>query len=152
MIRRPPRSTLFPYTTLFRSLNLSLVVDGKDASRALRAVHGAFQLSKIGGGDVAHPDRTDVVLLGFGQIGRALAPLIAKVKQDSLKLRIVTLIDRSGFVFDARGFAPRRLAALGAAKAKGVSLAKAAGGRPATPPGAGRFRGRPAPPHPVPGG
>src|SRR2546428_4301815 len=113
-------------------LNLSLVVDGKDASRALRAVHGAFQLSKIGGGDVAHPDRTDVVLLGFGQIGRALAPLIAKVKQDSLKLRIVALIDRSGFVFDARGFAPRRLAALGAAKAKGVSVAKAAGGHRAT--------------------
>src|SRR5258708_22671412 len=25
MIRRPPRSTLFPYTTLFRSLHLSLV-------------------------------------------------------------------------------------------------------------------------------
>src|SRR2546430_7403302 len=24
MIRRPPRSTLFPYTTLFRSLNLGL--------------------------------------------------------------------------------------------------------------------------------
>src|SRR6266699_2070440 len=107
-------------------LNLSLVVDGKDVSRALRAVHGAFQLSKIGGGDVAHPERSDVVLLGFGQIGRALAPLIAKVKQDSLKLRIVALIDRSGFVFDARSFAPRRLAALGAAKAKGVSLAKAA--------------------------
>src|SRR6059036_2646817 len=113
-------------------LDLSLVVDGKDASRALRAVHGAFQLSKIGGGDVAHPDRTDVVLLGFGQIGRALAPLIAKVKQDSLKLLIVALIDRSGFVFDARGFSPRRLAALGAAKAKGVTLAKAAGGHRAT--------------------
>src|SRR3712207_8668483 len=26
MIRRPPRSTLFPYTTLFRSLALSLVL------------------------------------------------------------------------------------------------------------------------------
>src|SRR2546430_5438568 len=26
MIRRPPRSTLFPYTTLFRSLELSLVL------------------------------------------------------------------------------------------------------------------------------
>src|SRR2546429_1807019 len=25
MIRRPPRSTLFPYTTLFRSINLHLV-------------------------------------------------------------------------------------------------------------------------------
>src|SRR3712207_968464 len=28
MIRRPPRSTLFPYTTFFRSQNLSLVVKG----------------------------------------------------------------------------------------------------------------------------
>src|SRR3989338_1007877 len=27
MIRRPPRSTLFPYTTLFRSINLYLVTD-----------------------------------------------------------------------------------------------------------------------------
>src|SRR5256885_17261231 len=28
MIRRPPRSTLFPYTTLFRSLAFSRYVDG----------------------------------------------------------------------------------------------------------------------------
>src|SRR5256885_13209945 len=34
MIRRPPRSTLFPYTTLFRSLGLSL----RPASRARRSV------------------------------------------------------------------------------------------------------------------
>src|SRR5438034_7480032 len=27
MIRRPPRSTLFPYTTLFRSLWLALIAD-----------------------------------------------------------------------------------------------------------------------------
>src|SRR2546430_4314602 len=27
MIRRPPRSTLFPYTTLFRSLSLALAAD-----------------------------------------------------------------------------------------------------------------------------
>src|SRR3989449_11388502 len=27
MIRRPPRSTLFPYTTLFRSSDLGIVVD-----------------------------------------------------------------------------------------------------------------------------
>jgi len=113
-------------------LNLSLVVDAKDAARALRAVHAAFQLSKIGGGSVAHPERTDVVLLGFGQIGRALAPMMAKVKHDALKLRIVGLIDRSGFVFDARGLAPRRLAALAAAKAKGTPLAEAAGGRRGT--------------------
>src|SRR5213596_2907423 len=43
-------------------LNLSLVVDGKEAPRAQRVVHAAFQLSKIGGGAVAHPERSDVVL------------------------------------------------------------------------------------------
>src|SRR5881398_937591 len=110
-------------------LNLSLVVDGKEAPRAQRVVHAAFQLSKIGGGAVAHPERSDVVLLGFGQIGRALAPMIAKVKREALKLRIVGLIDSSGLVFDADGFSPRRLAALAAAKAKGTPLAKATGGR-----------------------
>src|SRR5213593_4793724 len=113
-------------------LNLSLVVDGKEAPRAQRLVHAAFQLSKIGGGAVAHPERSDVVLLGFGQIGRALAPMIAKVKREALTLRIVSLIDSSGFVFDAAGFSPRRLAALGAAKAKGAPLAKATGGRRAS--------------------
>src|SRR2546427_8190338 len=30
MIRRPPRSTLFPYTTLFRSGDDALVVEGVD--------------------------------------------------------------------------------------------------------------------------
>src|SRR5213080_3547715 len=113
-------------------LNLSLVVDGKDAAPALRAVHAAFQLSKIGGGAASHPARTDVVLLGFGQIGRTLAPLIAKVQGDAVKLRVVGLIDRSGVVFDARGLSPRRLATLGAAKAKGTPLAKLPGGRKAT--------------------
>src|SRR3712207_8010131 len=28
MIRRPPRSTLFPYTTLFRSLGQTMLTDG----------------------------------------------------------------------------------------------------------------------------
>src|SRR3712207_7496745 len=31
MIRRPPRSTLFPYTTLFRSARLAQAVAGRDA-------------------------------------------------------------------------------------------------------------------------
>src|SRR2546427_8034886 len=31
MIRRPPRSTLFPYTTLFRSMNFQPTADGKAA-------------------------------------------------------------------------------------------------------------------------
>src|SRR5260370_16909057 len=31
MIRRPPRSTLFPYTTLFRSPGLEVLIEGLDA-------------------------------------------------------------------------------------------------------------------------
>src|SRR5256885_10757586 len=44
MIRRPPRSTLFPYTTLFRSANTALdaAVAGvhPDLVKALIAAHG----------------------------------------------------------------------------------------------------------------
>src|SRR5688572_32175219 len=36
MIRRPPRSTLFPYTTLFRSLVRSLIPMGICGGQALR--------------------------------------------------------------------------------------------------------------------
>src|SRR5260221_9647309 len=39
MIRRPPRSTLFPYTTLFRSLYLKGISTG-DFSEALAALLG----------------------------------------------------------------------------------------------------------------
>src|SRR3989441_4512183 len=42
MIRRPPRSTLFPYTTLFRSLERRLAaraIEGLPASSIARAVH-----------------------------------------------------------------------------------------------------------------
>src|SRR5260370_5009447 len=38
MIRRPPRSTLFPYTTLFRSQRLALADEEADLPLALRAV------------------------------------------------------------------------------------------------------------------
>src|SRR3712207_8662981 len=37
MIRRPPRSTLFPYTTLFRSSRLSALSRGGAAARVTRA-------------------------------------------------------------------------------------------------------------------
>src|SRR5437762_6055103 len=41
MLRRPPYSTLFPYTTLFRSLEHPLVVvQHRRAAAAARPVHG----------------------------------------------------------------------------------------------------------------
>src|SRR3712207_7696459 len=36
MIRRPPRSTLFPYTTLFRSVPTTTELEGDDALETLR--------------------------------------------------------------------------------------------------------------------
>src|SRR5256885_7430879 len=41
MIRRPPRSTLFPYTTLFRSALTAWYFAAQNASYRLRATHGA---------------------------------------------------------------------------------------------------------------
>jgi aspartokinase/homoserine dehydrogenase 1 len=112
-------------------LNVSVVVDGKETARALRAVHTAFQLAKIGGGAVDHVQRSDVLLLGFGQIGRTLAPLLARPRRGNggAPVRVVGLIDRSGFVFDARGIGARRVAALAAAKHKGRTLARSPGGQ-----------------------
>src|SRR5256885_9896242 len=45
MIRRPPRSTLFPYTTLFRSVDAKR---GKLFSKLCRAI---FVAARHGGGD-----------------------------------------------------------------------------------------------------
>src|SRR2546422_5951432 len=53
MIRRPPRSTLFPYTTLFRSRRRTAVLDeGPAAGGVLPAHHGR--------GPAAHPRRRAV--------------------------------------------------------------------------------------------
>src|SRR3712207_9166748 len=56
MIRRPPRSTLFPYTTLFRSDRLRPLELG--APRADRLVKGAIGLHPfLIGLEVRHPDQ-----------------------------------------------------------------------------------------------
>src|SRR5256886_17670985 len=56
MIRRPPRSTLFPYTTLFRS----------HQARQITLGTGAFELVLREIGDLGHADRVaDAVTLGL---------------------------------------------------------------------------------------
>ena len=93
-------------------LNISFVVRDRDAVAAVRRVHGAFQLSRIGGGGVTRPEQADVILLGFGQIGRALARMVPRARTSGVKLRIVGVIDRSGHVFDPAGLSPKTLRAL----------------------------------------
>ena len=137
-------------------LNISFVVAAKDAAAAQRAIHDAFQLSKIGGGAATQSTHVDAVMLGFGQIGRALAGMIAKTagdarvvksgkgangatlngangKSQKSSLRLVAAIDRSGVVFDPKGLSPRAIASLIAAKEEGKGFADVPGGQRALP-------------------
>ena len=104
-------------------LNISVVVAASEAGEAQRRIHAAFQLSRIAGGSVIRPERMEVVLLGFGHIGRALATLLSRVKRPALDLRVAAVIDRSGFIFDPDGISSRRLASLASDKRKGKRLA-----------------------------
>lgn len=111
-------------------LNISVVVDEKRAARVQRAVHDAFNLSKIGGGSASVSARADVVILGFGRIGRELATQLgtAKEAQGPHGARVVAVIDSTGYFFNPRGIPRSRLAELTQEKAAGRSLADARGG------------------------
>jgi aspartokinase/homoserine dehydrogenase 1 len=115
-------------------LNISVVVAADDAAAAQRAAHGAFRLDRIGGGQASAPAHADVVLLGFGRVGRELAAQIAKQPghDNATPLRVVAVLDRTGYVFDPDGLSARRLARLAAHKAKGGALADAPRGHRAS--------------------
>src|SRR2546426_2778052 len=49
MIRRPPRSTLFPYTTLFRSLTLSPMRDAGHVDASATTASNAATTSSVPG-------------------------------------------------------------------------------------------------------
>ncbi|HVO12784.1 MAG TPA: aspartate kinase [Vicinamibacteria bacterium] len=110
-------------------LNISFVVDEAQAAEAARAVHGAFQLAKIGGGRAVERPPTDAVLLGFGRVGRALAAMTAASTDG--RIRIVAALDRSGYVFDPRGLSRARLHRLAGGKDQGRLLSQL-GGRAAS--------------------
>jgi aspartokinase/homoserine dehydrogenase 1 len=123
-------------------LNISFVVAATTTAAAQRAIHDAFQLAKIGGGAVNGGDHVDVILLGFGQIGRTLAEMITKgggrdgrpgARKGARAIRIVGAIDRSGFLFDPEGLSARDVSALIALKEAGRGFAEAPAGRVARP-------------------
>src|SRR5258707_14976395 len=68
MIRRPPRSTLFPYTTLFRSLQRVLVL----ALRQLATNADGRQYLRVGV-DTGHHRQLGAKLLHQFERGRTLA-------------------------------------------------------------------------------
>lgn len=111
-------------------LNISVVVAEKEALAAVRAIHAEFQLDKIGGGGVESSERVDVVILGFGMIGRELVRMLPSAKAKA-QLNVVGLIDRSGYLFDAAGFGARQLQSIATAKANGATLASMKNGKAA---------------------
>src|SRR2546430_4029501 len=55
MIRRPPRSTLFPYTTLFRSRVVGLIEDGKHHLAWFADQGAKLHGQRVPGRDVGQP-------------------------------------------------------------------------------------------------
>src|ERR1035441_7357864 len=77
MIRRPPRSTLFPYTTLFRSLKREYIVrDGK----SLQATDKGIRLIEVVHAEVKSPIMTGQWEAYLHRIQRGTAQLSPFVK------------------------------------------------------------------------
>src|SRR2546429_2751660 len=88
MIRRPPRSTLFPYTTLFRSLALALKVVG------LMNVQYAIQRDTVFVLEV-NPDRKSTRLnSSHGYISYAVFCLKKKKNFNMQQLQALEIRDR----------------------------------------------------------
>src|SRR5688572_32327172 len=75
IIRRPPRSTLFPYTTLFRSALWAGAVSGAVAA-------GVFLVSKTGAPEI----RYDLAHTAWGMMTMALAMFSALARSEGTRL------------------------------------------------------------------
>src|SRR3712207_7252800 len=67
MIRRPPRSTLFPYTTLFRSLRRLQSMEADELYVAAKELQAPYPLVR----EVAEAGKLPVVLFTAGGIARS---------------------------------------------------------------------------------
>src|SRR2546427_6025307 len=97
MIRRPPRSTLFPYTTLFRS-EVEALHDGAARGRQRRERHDAQQR-----GVVAEDRKSTRLNSSHSQISYAVFCLKKKKKTDkrtkyanAVRVRIVECVVEEG--------------------------------------------------------
>ena len=108
-------------------LNITIAVNEAEASRALVALHNEFQLDKIRPLADISGRESKLTLLGFGQIGRALArQLIVQdhhLRNDlGVDVKVTALADRSGIRIDENGFNNRELERIAAHKASGGRL------------------------------
>src|SRR5439155_13087759 len=95
MLRRPPRSTLFPYTTLFRSVCVSVSEEADDASVRLARVH-------------ARPKRSEEHTSELQSRGHLVCRLLLEKKKTPRRGRLVPLPNCKGSSLQ-RGFSPSSL-------------------------------------------
>src|SRR5437899_12434852 len=59
ILRRPPRSTLFPYTTLFRSTGVRVIIDGDEREPARFAGHAVHHEADFTDRQIARVRRSE---------------------------------------------------------------------------------------------
>ncbi len=108
-------------------LNITVAIAEADVTRALLALHDEYQLEKIRPLADISGRESKITLLGFGQIGRALAGQL--VGQDShlrnelgIDIKVTAIADRSGIKIEEKGFSSAALRKLSKQKASGAPL------------------------------
>src|SRR2546422_1897815 len=96
MIRRPPRSTLFPYTTLFRSISARADGNSRDPRRAKRI------------GTAAPDSRSEEHTSELQSRLHLVCPLLLEKKKPALRFLSSTGWHLSGSC-NSNGFSPRML-------------------------------------------
>src|SRR5260370_26936596 len=100
MIRRPPRSTLFPYTTLFRSYFNVLALQGTVGDNIDYQVAPFSRYSTV----TFNPDHTGDLIYNGAEIGRAQSELqshlnlVCRLLLEKKKKRTLTSVCHSSHV------------------------------------------------------
>ncbi|MEO6259795.1 MAG: aspartate kinase, partial [Thermoanaerobaculia bacterium] len=108
-------------------LNITVAVSESDATGALQSLHAEYQLDKVRPLADTTGRESKLTLMGFGQIGRALAAqLTAQEKhlhqEMGLALKVTAIADRSGIRIEEKGFTAAALRRLAKQKASGAPL------------------------------
>lgn len=108
-------------------LNITVAITEAEVNRALNALHHEYQLDKIRPLADTSGRESKLTLLGFGQIGRALArQLVAQEKhlrqESGIGIKVIAVADRSGIKIEEKGFSSPALQRLARQKATGARL------------------------------
>ncbi len=103
-------------------LNITVALNEDDAPAALGALHQEYRLDRLRPLGESEGRECNLVLLGFGQIGRALADQMSKqskyfTEQLALNIKPVAILDRAGIQLNEGGYGPEALRKLIRAKA-----------------------------------